>query len=318
MAPLVESLRPARPPRRSLLALALAASLAGCGARRTSALSPDPTTPFPDSSPPAASPTPSETNAPVSAPPESVSPSPTPSAASAPTRDEIAARYSGASPAWFDLEGEGIVSRTPSSGVCLTLDACGGAHGSGVDEDLVSLLLDRGIPFTAFLNSRWVEANPATLDRLLASGIVEIGNHGTAHLPLSVTGQSAYGIAGTTDAGQVYDEIMGCQELLTSRTGTAPRFFRPGTAHWDDVSVAIAHDLGVEAAGFSINADAGVTFSAAQVSSELRRAGAGDVVISHMNQPAGSTAEGYAQAIPALMEGGTVFLTLGQAIPAPA
>lgn len=214
------------------------------------------------------------------------------------------------------MVGEGIVSGTAAGGVCLTLDACGGPGGSGVDIDLVDMLISRQVPFTAFLNSRWVEANPDLTDRLAACPTVEIANHGTSHLPLSVTGASAYGIPGTADAGEVWDEIMGNQAALTERTGRAPRFFRPGTAHWDDVALAIAARLGLRAAGFSINGDGGATFPADTVEAEVRRAGPGDVVISHMNQPDAGTGAGYRAAIPAMLAEGTVFLTLSDALAA--
>ena len=214
------------------------------------------------------------------------------------------------------MVGEGIVSGTAAGGVCLTLDACGGPGGSGVDIDLVDMLISRQVPFTAFLNSRWVEANPDLTDRLAACPTVEIANHGTSHLPLSVTGASAYGIPGTADAGEVWDEIMGNQAALTERTGRAPRFFRPGTAHWDDVALAIAARLGLRAAGFSINGDGGATFPADTVEAEVRRAGPGDVVISHMNQPGAGTGAGYRAAVPAMLAEGTVFLTLSDALAA--
>ena len=252
-------------------------------------------------------------------PASAASPTPTPSASptpAIPSREEIVAEFAGRTPAWFDMVGEGIVSGTSAPGVCLTLDACGGPGGSGVDTDLVDMLISRQVPFTAFLNSRWVEANPDLTDRLAACPTVEIANHGTSHLPLSVTGASAYGIPGTADAGEVWDEIMGNQIALTERTGRAPRFFRPGTAHWDDVALAIAARLGLRAAGFSINGDGGATFPADTVAAEVGRAGAGDVVISHMNQPGADTGAGYLTAIPAMLAEGTAFLTLSEALAA--
>ena len=258
----------------------------------------------------AASPSPA---APADSPAPAPSASPTPST---PSREEIVAEFADRRPAWFDMVGEGIVSSTPASGVCLTLDACGGPGGSGVDIDLVDMLISRQVPFTAFLNSRWVEANPDLTDRLAACPTVEIANHGTSHLPLSVTGASAYGIPGTADAGEVWDEIMGNQAALTERTGRAPRFFRPGTAHWDDVALAIAARLGLRAAGFSINGDGGATFPADTVEAEVRRAGPGDVVISHMNQPDAGTGAGYRAAVPAMLAEGVVFLTLSDALAA--
>ena len=264
------------------------------------------------------SPVPARPTAPSPAAPAD-SPAPAPSASptpSAPSREEIVAEFAGRRPAWFDMVGEGIVSGTAAGGVCLTLDACGGPGGSGVDIDLVDMLISRQVPFTAFLNSRWVEANPDLTDRLAACPTVEIANHGTSHLPLSVTGASAYGIPGTADAGEVWDEIMGNQAALTERTGRAPRFFRPGTAHWDDVALAIAARLGLRAAGFSINGDGGATFPADTVEAEVRRAGPGDVVISHMNQPGADTGAGYLTAIPAMLAEGTAFLTLSEALAA--
>ena len=304
---------PVPPPRRRTVVRGLltTAALAGLGACASRAAAPTaPASSAPAGPTAAASPSPA---APAASPAPAPSASPTPSA---PSREEIVAEFAGRRPAWFDMVGEGIVSGTAAGGVCLTLDACGGPGGSGVDIDLVDMLISRQVPFTAFLNSRWVEANPDLTDRLAACPTVEIANHGTSHLPLSVTGASAYGIPGTADAGEVWDEIMGNQAALTERTGRAPRFFRPGTAHWDDVALAIAARLGLRAAGFSINGDGGATFPADTVEAEVGRAGPGDVVISHMNQPDAGTGAGYRAAIPAMLAEGVVFLTLSDALAA--
>lgn len=304
---------PSGPARRAvvhgLLAAAGLTALGACGRRAPA--SPSPTGPSSTAGP--SSPTPDALQAPTAPGAAPASPSPTPET---PSREEIVAEFADRRPAWFDMVGEGIVSGTAAGGVCLTLDACGGPGGSGVDIDLVDMLISRQVPFTAFLNSRWVEANPDLTDRLAACPTVEIANHGTSHLPLSVTGASAYGIPGTADAGEVWDEIMGNQAALTERTGRAPRFFRPGTAHWDDVALAIAARLGLKAAGFSINGDGGATFPADTVEAEVRRAGPGDVVISHMNQPDAGTGAGYRAAVPAMLAEGTVFLTLSDALAA--
>lgn len=309
---------PAPPPRRravvrGLLTTAALAGLGACAPGPAASRAAAPTAPAssaPAGPTAAASPSPA---APADSPAPAPSASPTPSA---PSREEIVAEFADRRPTWFDMVGEGIVSGTAAGGVCLTLDACGGPGGSGVDIDLVDMLISRQVPFTAFLNSRWVEANPDLTDRLAACPTVEIANHGTSHLPLSVTGASAYGIPGTADAGEVWDEIMGNQAALTERTGRAPRFFRPGTAHWDDVALAIAARLGLRAAGFSINGDGGATFPADTVEAEVRRAGPGDVVISHMNQPDAGTGAGYRAAVPAMLAEGVVFLTLSDALAA--
>lgn len=306
---------PAPSPRRravvrGLLTTAALAGLGACASGPAASRAAAPTAPASAAPTAAISPSPA---APADSPAPAPSASPTPSV---PSREEIVAEFTDRRPAWFDMVGEGIVSSTAAGGVCLTLDACGGPGGSGADIDLVDMLISRQVPFTAFLNSRWVEANPDLTDRLAACPTVEIANHGTSHLPLSVTGASAYGIPGTADAGGVWDEIMGNQIALTERTGRAPRFFRPGTAHWDDVALAIAARLGLRAAGFSINGDGGATFPADTVEAEVRRAGPGDVVISHMNQPGAGTGAGYRAAVPAMLAEGAVFLTLSDALAA--
>ena len=106
-------------------------------------------------------------------------------------------------------------------------------------------LRQQHIPATLSLNSRWITANQALAKDLAGDPLFEIGNHGTSHGPLSVTGRSAYGIPGTRNPGEVYDEIMTNDARLTELTGKRPRFFKPGTAHMDEVSAAIVRFLGL-------------------------------------------------------------------------
>jgi peptidoglycan/xylan/chitin deacetylase (PgdA/CDA1 family) len=111
--------------------------------------------------------------------------------------------------------------------IALTFDACGGPGGSGYDRALIDFLRRREIPATLFINSRWIDANPAIFRRLAAEPLFEIANHGTRHRPLSVTGRSAYGIPGTRSAAEVYDEISASSgpappTATTSRHGSSP------------------------------------------------------------------------------------------------
>lgn len=278
-------------PRRLILASALCA--AGCAPERT---------------PPDEIPTPSpqpRSAVTSSAPPPSPSPSP-----SWPTRESIETRYSDAKPDAWGLDLPGVVQRTASDAVALTFDACGGQNGSGYDEALIEMLRRERVPATLFLNSRWIQANRAVAEELVADELFTIGNHGTRHLPLSVSGQEAYGIPGTTSPGEVYDEISGCQELLTSLMGKAPRFFRPGTAFYDDIALRIIDDLRLIPVGFDINSDAGATFSASQVAQETRRASAGSICIAHFNRPDSGTADGMMDVLPRMRDGGVSFAKL--------
>lgn len=236
-----------------------------------------------------------------------------------PARDSIVARYAGARPTVWSESAPGVLQRFPTSQpvVALTFDACGGPRptsaGCGYDRDLIEVLRKHGARATLFLNERWIAANPGIARELVGDPLFEIGNHGTRHLPLSVSGRSAYKEQGTRDVGEVYDEIAGNRAVLASLTGRAPRFFRPGTAFCDDVAVRIAGDLGCRIAGFAVNGDAGTTFTRQEVIAAVGTARAGDIVISHMNRPEHQTAEGYREALPRLLDRGLRTVTLSEA-----
>ena len=117
------------------------------------------------------------------------------------------------------------------------------------------------MPATLFLNSRWIDANPAASGHLAGEPLFEIANHGTRHLPLSVTGRSAYGISGTRNAGEVYDEVALNQAKLSRLLGVPPRFFRAGTAYCDDVAARIVTAMADRLVSFSVNGDGGATFT---------------------------------------------------------
>ncbi|WP_380283759.1 polysaccharide deacetylase family protein [Kitasatospora purpeofusca] len=312
--------------RRTLLAAAAGTALAGCSPTpaaqpptaappTTAPSSPPPSVSAPPSAAPSPSPSPTATPTPTPTPTAAPSPSAAPSAA-LPTRAAVTARYADAAPTTWGLDVPGVLTTLPDAAapaIALTFDACGGSGGSGYDAALVATLRAHGVPATLFLNARWIDANPGVFENLAADPLFEIANHGTVHRPLSVTGRSAYGIAGTRDPGEVYDEIAGNLAELTALLGHPPGFFRSGTAHYDDVATRIAADLGQRVAGFSTNADGGATLPAAQVQRELADAAPGGIVIAHMNRPGSGTARGVAAALPALLAAGRTFTRLSDA-----
>lgn len=268
-------------------------------------------TPSASETPPSPSP---DTTVPSTAPaPEPPFPGSAPWATGAPpTREAIMAAYAGRSPQQWGTAVAGVVSRLDRPvGVALTFDACGGPNGgNGYDELLISFLRQRQVPATLFLNLRWINANPGLSAELAADPLFQIESHGVAHLPLSVNGRAAYRIGGTRDAGGVWDEVMGVQDWFVSALGRPPWFFRPGTAHVDEVAVSICRDLGQLVAGFSVNADAGATATTAQVAANLLSARPGDIVIGHFNRPGRGTAAGCLSALPHLLDQGVPFVRL--------
>ncbi|MFE2101451.1 polysaccharide deacetylase family protein [Streptomyces sp. NPDC059468] len=289
--------------RRAVLTGLAGGVLAGCAGPKSST----------DIRPPA-SPTPSATapGAPATVAPSATAPATAPEV----TRAEIVARYGHSAPHTWGFDAPGVTHALPATkrAIALTFDACGGPGGSGYDRALIDFLRRREIPATLFINSRWIDVNPAVFRRLAAEPLFEIANHGTRHRPLSVTGRSAYGILGTRGAGEVYDEIAGNRARLTHLLGTPPRFFRSGTAYCDDVAARIVGDLGERFVSFSVNGDGGATFTPEQVRATVSSAQAGSIVICHMNHPEGGTARGITAAVPRLLSAGHDFVRLSDGL----
>ena len=228
------------------------------------------------------------------------------------TRTQVVDRYGHLRPHTWGFGGPGVVRglHTSRRVIALTFDACGGPRGSGYDQALIGFLRRQEVPATLFVNSRWIDANPAVFRRLAGEPLFEIANHGTRHLPLSVTGRSAYGIRGTRNAGEVYDEVGRNQARLTRLLGVPPRLFRAGTAYSDDVAARIVTAMADHLVSFSVNGDGGATFTPGQVRSIVAAAPAGSIVICQMNHPDSGTAQGIAAAVPDPMASGYRFVRL--------
>jgi peptidoglycan/xylan/chitin deacetylase (PgdA/CDA1 family) len=111
----------------------------------------------------------------------------------------------------------------------------------------------------------------------------------------------------------VRSEVSGAAQAITRLTGHAPHFYRGATAVYDKDAMHAIEGMGYAIAGFSVNADAGATLSQSAITTRLRSVKNGDVVIAHMNKPAGSTYEGFAVALPELLARGFRFVKLSDA-----
>lgn len=196
--------------------------------------------------------------------------------------------------------------------MALTFDCCGGPGGNVLDQNVVRVLRDTGTAATFFLAGRWVRSNPGLTEELAGEPLFEIANHGTDHQPLSVSGASAYGISGTADAGAVYDEIIGAQRIIEEVTGETPKYFRPGTAHLDDVAAEITEALGLTVVNFNRNGDDGGTLSTHEVAERMLSMQPGDILLAHANQPNSGTAAGVLAALPQLQRQGVTFTRLSE------
>lgn len=297
---------------RAAAVLVLAGCTGGAGDGPSAAPRPPPPPPLTVSVAPAASTAPIPT-APPAAPAEAPARREDPAAQKA----RIVAELAGRRPRAWGMTIPGVLTNVASNGpaLALTFDACGGPGGDGYDAALIEHLRRERVPATLFVTSRWLAARKEAAAALAAEPLFEIENHGSAHRPCSVTGRSAWDIRGTRSVAEAVDEIQRGAAAIFALTGRAPRFYRPGTAHFDDVCLDVAGALGEAAAGFAVNGDGGTGFSRAQVKEALLKAKSGSIVLLHMNHPGGRTAEGVMDALPILRARGVKFLRLGDAFP---
>ena len=220
----------------------------------------------------------------------------------------LAAKWAGRKSKAWGMAMPGIKTHFDCRGreIALTFDACGGR----CDDEMLDVLIGENVPATFFIAGPWLRAHPAKVRELAANPLFEIENHGHDHRPLSVTGRGAYGIRGTAGAEAVICEIEENADNLEAATGGRPRFFRPGTAHCDDVAVAVAHDMDCVIANFSVNGDEGATLSGGRLAASLTRAVPGDIVILHINRPRPGGAAALREAVRRFRAHGFAFVLL--------
>jgi len=227
-------------------------------------------------------------------------------------RERILSGFRGKLPRQWGEKVRGVKTRlsTEQRVIALTFDACGGPRGKGYDAKLVDYLRNRKIPTTLFISGKWIDANPERFRELAKEPLFEIENHGLDHQPCSANGRSAYGIAGTKGVDEVFDEIEQNAIKIQNLTGRKPKYYRPGTAHSDEICVEIANALGYEVVNFSIRGDAGATYTKIQVKEALLKTPPSSIILMHMNHPEAETAEGVIEAIPELKKRGFRFVKL--------
>ncbi|MDR5658862.1 LysM peptidoglycan-binding domain-containing protein [Serpentinicella sp. ANB-PHB4] len=228
-------------------------------------------------------------------------------------KQDIINRYGHYSPQQWGENVDGVRTRidTEDKIIALTFDACGqGGFSNGYDKQLIDFLIKHQIPATLFISGRWIGSNPSIFKELAQNPIFDIANHGYRHSPLSINGRSAYGIKGTTSIGEVVDEILLNEQKILNITGKKPRYFRSGTAFYDEVAVKIANELGYEVINYNVLGDAGATFTREQVRQATLSATSGSIILFHMNRPETDIADGIIDAIPELIKRGFRFVKL--------
>ena len=230
-------------------------------------------------------------------------------------KDEILQKYSNAKPTKWSEDLPGVIRdfKTDKKLVALTLDLCGSKNDS-LDERIVGFLEENKLKATFFVNLRWIEKFPKEFARLSQNPNFAIENHGAAHQPASLNGASIYGIAGTANSEQLYAEIAINAEKIEVLTGKRPKFYRSGTAYYDELAILQIYDMGFAPLGFSVLGDAGATMSEDKARAAVSSAKGGDIIIAHANHPEKPSGKGVVQGLQILLENGFEFALLSEVI----
>jgi len=194
----------------------------------------------------------------------------------------------------------------------LTFDACGGPRGSGYDAELIQFLRREKIPATLFVTGKWIDANYSTFIELSRDSLFEIENHGLNHLPCSIDGESEYGIKGTPDVPDAFDEIEANERKIQMLTGRRPKFYRSATAYIDEACAKIARRLDVTAISFDVLSGDATPRTPVSIieNSVLSHIRPGALIIMHFNHPEWNTYESLLKIIPVLKKEGYTFARL--------
>jgi peptidoglycan/xylan/chitin deacetylase (PgdA/CDA1 family) len=196
--------------------------------------------------------------------------------------------------------------------IAFTFDACGGEKGNGYDEELINFLKTEKVPATLFISGRWIDAHFSTFLNLSKDTLFEIENHGLNHRPCSIDGESEYGIHGTANVAEAFDEIEANARKIETLTGRRPHFYRSATAFIDEACARLAHELGIIAVSFQVlSGDAVPNTSISTIEENvMKNIRPGAIVIMHMNHPDWNTCEAMQKIVPELRKMGYHFVRL--------
>jgi len=208
----------------------------------------------------------------------------------------------------------GIMTKisSPRKVVALTFDACGGPTGSGFDSALIEFLKKEKIKATLFISGLWIQKNDSLFRQLCNEPLFEIENHGLSHRPCSITGKSKYGLVGTEDVDDVFDEVELNARQIEFYNKKKPKFYRPAAAMADEGCISVAKELREQIITYSVlSGDASLCAEATEIKQNiLKKIKPGAIVIMHMNHPERNGFEALLEAVPQLRKQGYTFVKL--------
>jgi len=230
------------------------------------------------------------------------------------SKKQIVAEFSHAKPGSWGDNAPGVVTRfnTQNKFIAFTFDACGGKNGNNYDKELIDFLHNEKVRATLFITGKWIDSNSNAFLKLSSDTLFEIENHGLNHKPCSTNGKSIYGIHGTSNIGEAYDEIEANALKIKAITKISPHFYRSATAYIDEVCVEMSEKTGIKVVGYQVLSGDAVPFTPASVIEEnvMKKIKPGVIIIMHFNHPEWNTFEAMKNLIPKLRQMGYSFVRL--------
>jgi peptidoglycan/xylan/chitin deacetylase (PgdA/CDA1 family) len=196
--------------------------------------------------------------------------------------------------------------------IAFTFDACGGKNGNGYDKALIEYLQKEKIPATLFVSGKWIDANYKEFIKLSRDSLFEIENHGLNHKPCAIKGEMAYGIKGTANIEEAFNEIEANARKIKAITNRRPLFYRPATAFIDEACSAMAARLGIIPVTYEVLSGDAIPRTAKNVieTNVVKNVKPGAIVIMHFNHPEWNTREAMEKIVPELRSMGYDFVLL--------
>jgi peptidoglycan/xylan/chitin deacetylase (PgdA/CDA1 family) len=196
--------------------------------------------------------------------------------------------------------------------VAFTFDACGGKNGNGYDKELIEYLRKEKIPATLFVTGKWIDSQFNSFLDLSCDSLFEIENHGLNHRPCSVKGDSIYGIHGTANIEEAFDEIEANARKIEAITNHYPHFYRSATAFIDEAGAAMTSKLDITAISYEVLSGDAIPFASESAIEEnvLKNVKPGAIIIMHFNHPEWNTKEAMERIVPELKKMDYSFVLL--------
>ena len=228
-------------------------------------------------------------------------------------REKIAHEFSNQKAGKFGMFVPGTVEdiATQQKVIAFTFDACIGQT-NDYNADLINFLRKENVPATLFVSGLWIDRNLSIFKELAADSLFELENHGLLHRLCSLDGETKYGIAATSNANEVIDEMELNARKMERLTGKRPIFFRSATTFTNETCTKIASVLGMKIVSYDILSGDAIPFTPATIIRDniLKNIHNGAIIIMHFNHPKWHEKEALKMVVPILRQQGYKFVTL--------